>query len=68
MLLANEIFMRLQMCLTADKKEEMELICSLAVHSETVIKRLNKIFEDYVLQQGLDEIEKCANETIKVSI
>lgn len=46
----------------------MELICSLAVHSETVIKRLNKIFEEYVLQQGLDEIEKCANETIKVRI
>lgn len=48
--------------------EDMELMCSVAVRSEVVKKRLNEIFEEYVLKQGLDEMEKCGNEASKVRI
>lgn len=44
----------------------MELMCSLAVQNEAVIKRLNAIYEEYILKHGLNEMEKCVDEAIKV--
>lgn len=44
----------------------MELMCSLAIQSEPVIKRLNSIFQDYILEEGQNEMEKCVNEAFKV--
>lgn len=41
-------------------------MCSVAVQSAVVKKRLNDIFEEYVRKRGLDEIEKCVNEASKV--
>lgn len=46
----------------------MELMCSLAIQNEAVIKRLNAIFEEHVLEQGLNEMEKCMEEAIKVNM
>lgn len=45
-----------------NKLDEMELLCSLAIKSEPVIKRINSIFEDRVRKVGLDEIEKYNTE------
>lgn len=45
----------------------MELMCSLAVQNDAVIKLINKIFEQHILKHGLDEMENCADEAIKVS-
>lgn len=45
----------------------MGIMYSLAVESETVIKRMVNIFQEHVLKVGLDEIEKCADKVIKVS-
>lgn len=44
----------------------MELMCSLAVQNEAVIKRLNAIYEEHILKHGLNEMEKCVDEAIKV--
>lgn len=44
----------------------MELMCSLAIQNEAVIKRLNSIFEEHILKHGLNEMEKCVDEAIKV--
>lgn len=44
----------------------MELMCSLAIQSGAVIKRLNEIFEEHVLKEGQNEMEKCVNEAFKV--
>lgn len=46
----------------------MELMCSLAVQNEAVIKCLNVIFEEHVLKNGLNEMEKCIDEAIKVCV
>lgn len=44
----------------------MELMCSLAIQSEPVVKRLNAIFEEHVLKEGHNEMEKSLNEAYKV--
>lgn len=44
----------------------MELMCSLAIQSDPVIKRLNAIFEEHVMKEGYNEMEKCVNEAYKV--
>ena len=46
----------------------MELMCSLAIQNEAVMKRLNGIFEEYSLKEGLNELEKCVDEAIKVCV
>lgn len=46
----------------------MELMCSLAIQNEAVIKHLNSIFEEYILKNGLNEMEKCVDEAIKVCV
>lgn len=43
-------------------------MCSLAIQSEPVVKRLNAIFEDHVLKDGHNEMEKCVNEAYKVRL
>ena len=53
--------------LTNEKNEEMGLMCWLAVKADSVLKRLNIILEEHVTKEGLDELEKCADEAIKVS-
>lgn len=53
--------------LADDRKEEMKEVCSLAIHSEKVMKTLNKAFEEHVTKVGFDAIEKCAAEAVKVS-
>lgn len=55
-----------QTYLSGNKLEEMELMCSLAIQNEAVIKRLNSIYEEYILKHGLNEMEKCVDEAIKV--
>lgn len=44
----------------------MELMCWLAIKSDAVIKRLNTIFEEHILKEGRNEMEKCVNEAYKV--
>lgn len=44
----------------------MGLMCSLAVNCPAVIKRLNTIFEEHVSKHGLNDMEECANEAVKV--
>lgn len=53
--------------LADDRKEEMKEVCSIAIHSEKVMKTLNKAFEEHVTKVGFDAIEKCAAEAVKVS-
>lgn len=56
----------LQTYLNGNKLDEMELMCSLAIQNEAVIKRINTIFEEHILYDGLHEMEKCIDEAIKV--
>lgn len=44
----------------------MELMCSLAIRSNVVLERLNSFFEEYILKEGQNEIEKCVNEAFKI--
>lgn len=60
------VLFQFQTYLSGNKLEEMELMCSLAVQNEAVIKRLNAIYEEYILKHGLNEMEKCVDEAIKV--
>lgn len=53
--------------LANEKNEEMGLMCFLAVKADTVLKRLNGILEEHVTMEGLDKLEKCADEAVKVS-
>lgn len=51
-----------------EKFSEMRLMCTLAIKSDAVLKRLNEIFEEHISKEGLDKIEKCANEASKVNL
>lgn len=53
--------------LVNEKNDEMGLMCFLAVKADTVLKRLNGILEEHVTMEGLDKLEKCADEAVKVS-
>lgn len=55
-----------QIYLDRVRLDEMELMCSLAIQSDPVVKRLNTIFEEHVLKEGHNEMEKCMNEAFKV--
>lgn len=57
---------QLQTYLAGNKLEEMELMCTLAVQNEAVIKRLNSIFEEHIFKHGINEMETCVDEAIKV--
>lgn len=56
----------MQLYLNSNKLDEMELMCSLTVQNEAVIKRANAIFEEHILRDGFHEMEKCVDEAIKV--
>ncbi|XP_055319306.1 cullin-1-like [Sitodiplosis mosellana] len=51
--------------LSNEKNEDMGLMCSLAVKADVVLKRLNAILEEHVTKEGLDKLEKGADEAVK---
>lgn len=51
----------------SEKNEEMGLMCWLAVKADSVLKRLNTILEEHVTKEGLDQLEKCTDEAVKVN-
>ncbi|XP_055306399.1 cullin-1-like [Sitodiplosis mosellana] len=51
--------------LANEKYGDMGLMCSLAVKADVVLKRLNAILEECITKDGLDKLEKCADEAVK---
>lgn len=51
-----------------DREKSLKQVCALAILRDEMTRTLNIIFEEYCTKIGLETIEKCATEAIKVSL
>lgn len=52
--------------LKADEFNELEEMCDFLSHSQNAIDKLAPSFEQHVLKQGIDAIEKCIDDAKNV--